>query len=187
MRIYSRTGDRGETGLPGGRRVAKYDVRVAACGDLDELNACLGLAAALLKNGPVRVLVLELQSQVLGLGADIAAVSVNREPRPHITSRVVESLERVLDTMEPELPELRNFVLPGGTPAAAALHLARAVCRRAERTVVRLSQSCSVPPEHLAYLNRLSDLLFMLARAENAEGGVSEAVWRPSDRGGADG
>lgn len=187
MRIYSRTGDGGETGLPGGARVAKYDVRVAACGDLDELNAALGLAAALLEDGPTKEHVQDLQSHVLELGADIAAASAGRVLRPHLTRQDVEDLERAVDALEAELPELHNFVLPGGAPAAAALHLARAVCRRAERTVVRLAQTCSVPPEQLAYLNRLSDLLFVLARAVNAGRGVAETVWRPGDAGGGHG
>ncbi len=138
-RIYTRTGDAGETGLFGGERVPKDDPRVAAYGEVDELNAALGLALA-------------------------------GDPE-------IAALERAIDAHEAQLTALSNFILPGGTPKAAALHLARTVCRRAERAVVPLARDGAAPPAVVRYLNRLSDLLFVLARAANAAAGRSDVRW----------
>jgi cob(I)alamin adenosyltransferase len=181
MKIYSRTGDEGDTGLFGGGRVPKDHPRVAAYGDIDELNSVLGVARA---TEPASLFdeVLELiQRDLFSIGGQLAAP----DPAPVAkalakadlrTGRVGE-LEDLIDQSESELPPLRAFVLPGGTPKAAVLHQARTVCRRAERSVVHLARESPVPPEFVVYLNRLSDLLFTLARLANHRGGASEMIW----------
>lgn len=182
MRIYTRKGDAGETMLPGGQRVPKHDIRIAACGDLDELNAAIGLCAALSDSESTRDRLATVQGHLLGLGADVAAVASGRQARPHITLDHVHQMEIDVDTLEATLTPLQNFILPGGAPDAATIHLARAICRRAERTLALLASQCDIPPQHLAFLNRLSDFLFVLARAVNAQHGVHEVIWRPESR-----
>lgn len=181
MKIYTRTGDSGETGLFDGTRVSKSDARVAAYGDVDELHAWLGLALAAGPSGavnePIAGWIEHIQRDLFALGARLA------DPRHKIAARVekatlgvadVARLEGWIDALEAGLPPLRRFILAGGAPAGAALHVARTVCRRAERAVVGLGE---VEPELLAYLNRLSDLLFVLARAVNQRAGVPETEW----------
>ena len=181
MRIYTRTGDGGETGLFGGRRVRKDDPRVSAYGGVDELNACVGLARALGLPADVDELMGLIQGDLLHLGADLATpADAPQGYVPRIGTAQTSKLEAAIDRYEDGLPALRTFILPGGAPGGAGLHLCRTVCRRVEREVVRLrSGSPEVNPEAAVYLNRLSDLLFVLARAANAAAGKPEAAWRP--------
>lgn len=182
MKIYTRTGDAGETGLFDGTRVSKADARVATYGDVDELNAWLGLAAAALANGPDGPLPLKgilehLQRDLFALGSRLADPSrriADRVTKAAIASEDIERLETWIDALESELPPLRRFVLPGGGQAGAALHVARTVCRRAERAMVALG---GIEAELLTYVNRLSDLLFVLARVANHRQGNAEVEW----------
>lgn len=178
MKIYTRTGDTGETSLFDGTRVPKDDPRVDAYGDVDEANAWLGLARASGLEPALADAIVAIQGDLFALGAQLA------DPADRIASRItkaivgdadVERLERLIDRFESELPPLRRFILAGGTPAGAALHVARTVCRRAERRVVALDPP--VDAVLVRYLNRLSDLLFVLARVANHRGGVSEVEW----------
>lgn len=182
MRIYTRTGDDGTTGLFGGDRVSKAHPRVRAYGTLDELNAVLGMAAAALGPGELRDAVLRLQSRLFDLGADLAtppdvpAASHVVRARPEWTA----ALEAEIDALEATVEPLRTFILPGGSPGAAALHLARTVCRRAERRVVLARESGEEISEPVqAFLNRLSDWLFVAARAANARAGLADVAWQP--------
>lgn len=180
MRIYTRTGDGGETGLLGGRRVRKSALRVEAYGEIDELNASLGSVGAVLTDAGAARLLTEVQRQLFALGARVADAREGGEassektafPDTHVTA-----LERAIDRAEEALPPLKSFVVPGGSEAGARLHLARTVCRRAERRLVALATQENVPPVFLAYLNRLSDLLFVLARAANQRAGMPEIPW----------
>jgi cob(I)alamin adenosyltransferase len=165
-RIYTRGGDRGETSLGDGSRVSKLDARVAARGDVDELNSLLGLVGRLER----------VQNELFDLGADLSVPLAGNEDRLRITDEAVDRLEQEIDDANASLPELKSFVLPGGSERAALLFLARAVCRRAERSVLGVEDA---NPLAAVYLNRLSDLLFVLARAANAEAGVEEPLWRP--------
>jgi cob(I)alamin adenosyltransferase len=182
LKIYTRGGDEGETSLFGGRRVGKGHQRIEAIGAVDELNATIGWAVTQLGAGTTRERLETLQHDLFALGAELATpASDARRTRPAIPplpeGRTAE-MERWIDEAAEKLPALEAFVLPGGTPAAAALHLARTVCRRAERAVVTLSESEEVTPVVRVYLNRLSDLLFMLARLENHRAGSGDVEWR---------
>jgi cob(I)alamin adenosyltransferase len=181
MKIYTRTGDEGETGLFGGGRVPKDHPRVAAYGDVDELNSVIGVARAAPPAGFFDPLLESVQRDLFAIGGHLATpdpekVAQALEKAQLSAERVVE-FERVMDLADHELPPLRAFVLPAGTPKAAALHLARTVCRRAERSVVRLSHESEVPGQFVVYLNRLSDLLFTLARLANHRDGTGDATW----------
>jgi cob(I)alamin adenosyltransferase len=178
MKIYTRTGDAGETSLFGGLRVSKGDPRVAAYGDVDELNAQLGFARANTDDAEIDAELLQLQRDLFALGAQLA------DPAEKIASHVskavlrdgdVRRLEQLIDRLDAELPPLRHFILAGGSPCGAALHVARAVCRRAERGMVVLEPA--VDPVLLQYINRLSDLLFVLARTVNQRAGAPETPW----------
>lgn len=181
MRIYTRTGDAGETGLFAGGRVPKDHPRVTACGDVDELNAALGVAMTLDPTGADGDLLAAIQRDLFAIGSQLATPDPTKVPpgasRPFVDDARIVALERAIDAREEGLAPLREFILPGGTPGAAAFHLARTVCRRAERAVVRLSRESPVSPDVLRYLNRLSDLLFVLARAANARAGVRDVTW----------
>ena len=179
MRIYTRKGDKGETGVAGGRRVGKDHPVVEACGSVDELNSFLGWARSLAPEGPVGEQIEKIQRHLLELGADLAALSerVSADRAPMLTPSRVELLEGWIDRYEGELPSLARFILPGGSQAGAALHVCRTVCRRAEREVVRAVGAEPAGETILAYLNRLSDLLFVLGRWVNHQAGVEEAVW----------
>jgi cob(I)alamin adenosyltransferase len=176
-RIYTRTGDGGTTRLVGGLSVSKADARIEAMGAVDETNACLGIAR--LSAGPLDLLIARLQNELFDLGADLATPLVEGDERAlRIVDSQVEALERDIDALNADLPALTSFVLPGGTPAAANLHLARTVCRRAEREAVRLLEAGQpVSGPALRYLNRLSDLLFVAARHAN-DRGASEVFWK---------
>ncbi|MDX1545576.1 MAG: cob(I)yrinic acid a,c-diamide adenosyltransferase [Rhodothermales bacterium] len=186
MKIYTRTGDHGTTGLFGGGRVPKHHPRIEAYGTVDETNSCIGLARAHLADGPGRErldpLLAQLQEDLFVLGADLATPPDTRARVPRIENGDVERLERAIDAYEADVPPLKHFILPGGTPAAAALHLARTVCRRAERLTVGAAEHEALTPEAPVYLNRLSDLLFVLARWANHQAGVDEAAWQPAPR-----
>lgn len=176
MKIYTKTGDAGETGLFGGGRVAKDDARVRAYGDVDELNAALGAAAAQ-EPGDFELAALQtIQRDLFAIGAELATPDPAKQ-RAKVTAQQVEALERLIDAHEATLAPLKNFILPGGTPKAAALHVARTTCRRAERAVVSLARDQQINPLIVHYLNRLSDLLFVLARAVNKQAGSADIAW----------
>ena len=176
MKIYTRTGDQGETGLLGGGRVSKASPRIEAYGTVDELNAALGVVAAQLdgSEAKAREIIAKVQNELHTVCADLAAPDLQNEKVPRVGAKHVEELERLCDELEEELPPLESFVLPGGTPAGALLHWARTVARRAERRVVELATHEKINTEVVRYLNRLSDLLFLLARWVNHRAGVEE-------------
>ncbi len=180
-RIYTKTGDEGMTGLGGGQRVAKDSLRVEAYGTVDELNSHIGVALAI---GLCERLAAELpaiQNQLFDLGADLAtpATSQARHPVPTVQQRHIEALESLIDELNEVVGPLTNFLLPGGSPGAAQLHVTRTVCRRAEREATTLAREETIGPTVLPYLNRLSDALFVMARYENHERGVAEPLWKP--------
>lgn len=179
MKIYTRTGDAGGTALFGGTRVSKADPRVAAYGDVDELNACLGVVRARGETpGDVDVLIEQLQRDLFAIGARLATTKPRRhdDTKTAVTDADVLRLEQWIDRFDADLPPLRRFILPGGSSAGALLHLARTVCRRAERSIVALGAE-QVEAQLLAYVNRLSDLLFVLARAVNHRAAQPEHEW----------
>jgi cob(I)alamin adenosyltransferase len=179
-RIYTRGGDRGETSLGDGSRVSKLDVRVRAYGAVDELNSHLGLVLALPAgelDDEVRESLQQIQNELFDVGADLAVPFATNDGRLRVTQASIDELERLCDLHNERLPELKSFVLPGGTEAAARLHLARAVCRRAELTALEAAGATEIDPLVPVYLNRLSDLFFILARAANV--GSREPLWRP--------
>jgi len=185
MKIYTRTGDRGETALFGGARVPKDHIRVRTYGTLDELNALLGWALVQVADPEVGRRIELIQHDLFALGSILATVPVEGRSTPKgvpdpPTARIQE-MEAWIDRADEELPPLRVFVLPGGAPGAAALHVARTVCRRAEREVVHLADLEHVDETVVVYLNRLSDLLFTLARLENHRGGVPDVEWCKGD------
>ena len=175
-RIYTRAGDRGETSLGDGSRVSKLDGRIAAFGSVDEANSWLGLVLSGEVPPEIRPVLERIQNELFDVGADIS-VPFGVEDRLRVVQSQVEALERDCDRFNAELEELRSFVLPGGSEAAARLHLARAVCRRAEREALAAAEEVELNPLVIVYLNRLSDLLFILARAANA--GRGEPLWKP--------
>jgi cob(I)alamin adenosyltransferase len=176
VKIYTKTGDAGETGLFGGGRVPKDDLRVRAYGDVDELNATLGFAAALEPDGFEAGVLQSIQRDLFTIGAELATPNAEKV-REQVGADRVSAIEQVIDRHEATLPPLKNFILPGGTPKAAALHVARTTCRRAERAVVSLARDEQINPIIIHYLNRLSDMLFVLARAVNKQAGRADIVW----------
>jgi len=180
VKIYTRKGDDGSTGLFDGTRVAKDHVRCEAYGDVDELSAALGLARALSQDRELDGTLLEIQKDLLAVGAQLADPKFETrkaKPKTAITEEKITAFERLMDRYDAELPPLKGFILRAGTQGASALHLACTVCRRAERKIVGLSRQVSVPPLVLKYINRLSDLLFTLARVENKRGGEQQIDW----------
>jgi cob(I)alamin adenosyltransferase len=177
-RIYTRGGDAGETSLGDGSRVSKLDARIVAYGTSDELNAQLGVVLTAGCPEPLRETLRRVQNELFDLGADLS-VPRSVEGRLRIEQAVIDGLEADCDRFNEDLPELRSFVLPGGTAAAAALHVARTVCRRAEREALVAAAEHDVNPLCAVYLNRLSDLLFILARAAIALDGEDEPLWKP--------
>lgn len=181
MRIYTRTGDAGDTGLFGGGRVSKAHPRVEAYGDIDELNAVLGLARSIEMMPRIDEVLVPVQRDLFSLGALLATPKPEKVreqlEKARLDERRIAELERAIDDGEHELEPLTAFILPGGTPKSAALHLARTVCRRAERRVIALRAEVDLPPVVLQYLNRLSDLLFVLARVANRRAGAAEVTW----------
>lgn len=179
-RIYTRKGDDGSTALGFGGRVAKDDLRIACYGTVDELNSTIGLARASVLPAELDAPLARVQNDLFHLGADLCVPEAEKaaHPVPKIEKRHVELLEGWIDEWNDRLPPLENFVLPGGTPEAAALHLARTVCRRAERLLVALGRREPIGEQTLPYVNRLSDLLFVLARAANVLAGKGDVLWQ---------
>ena len=178
-RIYTRTGDAGETALGGGQRLAKDHPRIAAYGTVDELSSVLGVALAGGLDARLEAEVRRLQNELFHLGADLCVREEDKErrPGPRIEPHHVAALEATIDELNDELGPLTNFILPGGSPGAAQLHVARTVCRRAERLLVTLMRDEAVGAHTLEYLNRLSDALFVMARWENHRRGVPDVLW----------
>jgi cob(I)alamin adenosyltransferase len=189
MKIYTKTGDDGTTGLIGGGRVRKCDPRIECSGTVDELNAAIGLAASALATHPVAgeidlfAHLRQVQNDLFVIGSHLATPeeSPHRTSLPGLDEQMVTHLEMQIDAAETQLPKLRNFILPGGSEAAARLHLARTICRRAERLLVDFSLDRPVPGIVLTYLNRLSDWLFVQARLANHLAGVEDVLWKPSN------
>ena len=177
-KIYTRGGDTGETSLGDGSRVSKLDGRIEAFGTVDELNAALGVVLAGDVPDELRGVLARVQNELFDVGADLS-VPAAVEGRLRVDQSLVDRLEHDCDRFNADLPELRSFVLPGGTEAAARLHVGRTICRRAERDVLRAAKEHELGPLVAVYLNRLSDLLFVLARAENALAGQDEPLWKP--------
>jgi cob(I)alamin adenosyltransferase len=181
MKVYTKTGDQGDTGLFGGGRVPKSDARVEAYGEVDELNAVIGFARCVESLPRVDEVLMPIQRDLFALGA-ILATPDRSKMRQHLEKARIDDgriagLEHAIDDCEGELPPLRAFIIPGGTPKAAALHVARTVCRRAERRVVALRSTVELPEVIIVYLNRLSDLLFSLARVATLRAGAGEVTW----------
>ncbi len=178
-KVYTRTGDSGETALGGGQRVGKDTARITAYGSVDELNSTLGVALAGGLADPIPEALGAIQNELFHLGSDLCILEEDKErmPAPTIEPKHVEALEGWIDRLSEELPPLENFVLPGGSTGAAALHVARTVCRRAERDCVTLAAAEAIGDQILPYLNRLSDLLFVMARYENARREVADVLW----------
>jgi cob(I)alamin adenosyltransferase len=177
-RIYTRGGDRGETSLGDGSRVSKLDPRIVAYGTVDELNAHLGHALARGEDDELHAVLLRVQNDLFDVGADLC-VPVDVEGRLRVEQEAIDVLESDCDRFNEALPPLRSFVLPGGAERAALLHVARTVCRRAEREALAAAERVPISPLVPVYLNRLSDLLFILSRSANATAGVDEPVWKP--------
>jgi cob(I)alamin adenosyltransferase len=177
-RIYTRGGDTGETSLGDGSRVSKADARIEAFGAVDELNATLGVVLAGDVPPEIRSVLERVQNELFDLGADLS-VPADVEGRLRVDQSQVDRLEEDCDRFNAELPELRSFVLPGGTATASAIHVARTICRRAERETYRAASEHELGPLVAVYLNRLSDLLFILARTANAHAGRGEPLWKP--------
>jgi cob(I)alamin adenosyltransferase len=184
-RIYTKRGDGGETSLVGGQRVSKDVARIEAYGTVDELNAFAGMAAVSCGEhaslAPLAKILLRVQHELFNLGSILATQPEDVHPQqPRVTSAEVAQLESEIDAMNADLPSLRSFVLPGGTRLNAELHVARTVCRRAERLLVSLARTAAVPPETIQYLNRLSDAMFVWSRWANHALGVPEVLWDPN-------
>ena len=178
-RVYTRTGDDGTTGLGGGQRVSKGSPRIAAYGTVDELNALIGAAMACGLEKELVSKLSRIQNELFHLGSDLCFLEEDKESTalPGIEEHHIISLEELMDHLSAEIPPLENFVLPGGSPGAASLHVARTCCRRAEREVVQLAGQGKVGAHTVRYLNRLSDTLFVMARFENSRKGVQETIW----------
>ena len=185
MKVYTRRGDQGETDLFGEGRVGKDDLRVRSYGEVDELNACVGLYAVVTKIQEMRIFAHRVQSTLFDLGSQLAAPDASKRAKsgiPEVEIADIELLEREIDVFEMELVPLARFILPGGSEAAARLHHARTVCRRAERSVVALARAEPLEAPVLGFLNRLSDWLFVLARLENHRVGIGDIEWRGRDQ-----
>jgi cob(I)alamin adenosyltransferase len=180
FKIYTKTGDDGSTGLLGGTRVKKYDVRLEAYGTVDELNAAIGVIRSYNIPENLGKMLVEIQNKLFNIGSRLASDKKGEEftKKLSITENHISFLEKAIDEMEEELPELTHFILPGGDLSAAQCHVARTVCRRAERRILEFSETEKVEPETLKYMNRLSDFLFVLARKLTANSGVEEKPWR---------
>jgi cob(I)alamin adenosyltransferase len=178
-KVYTRTGDDGTTGLGGGQRVRKDSRRIQAFGTVDELNSAIGVAVALGLCEPLRAPLAAVQNELFHLGSDLCVLEEDKAQFkvPVVEQRHVDALEELMDELSDALPPLENFVLPGGAPGAAQLHVARTVCRRAERLVIALSRKEAVNPCAVRYLNRLSDALFVMARFENLQRAVPDVLW----------
>jgi cob(I)alamin adenosyltransferase len=179
MKIYTKTGDKGETSLYGGKRVSKAAIRIEAYGTVDELNSVIGICRAMNPPQQVDEALLKIQNQLFTLGADLASPLTNRKNKnvPRISENESKFLEELIDKLDSEIEPLRSFILPGGSLLSAHIHFARTVCRRAERLVVQLSQKEKIGTQSIIYLNRLSDFLFVLARWVNHLERKNEIIW----------
>ena len=178
MKIYTKTGDTGDTGLYGGTRIPKDSLRIEVIGTIDELNACIGSARSHIQDADKDNLLYRVQNELFNIGADLATLDSHAKSNTlRVSADFVGTLEKDIDRLENQLPPLMNFILPGGSVAGSTLHLARTVCRRSERCVVSLADSESINPVILPYLNRLSDFLFVLARLVNHRLGQPEPLW----------
>lgn len=182
MKIYTKTGDQGETGLFGGPRVRKDHLRIEAYGSVDELNAVLGVVRSHSPPAEIDGLLTAIQNSLFDVGAELASPDPARMGVPVVGSGQIETLERAIDQYEAGLPPLKTFILPGGGQAAAQMHLARTVCRRAERRLVSLAAAEKISGALIIYLNRLSDLLFVLARELNRQSGQGDVPWSKNKR-----
>lgn len=180
MKIYTKTGDAGDTSLFGGQRVSKSSERLEAYGTVDELNSILGMAAALPVSGKTSELITTIQKQLFVLGSDLATPQSKKIRIARIGDEEIEFLEKTIDELEENLSPLKSFILPGGSQTGATLHFARTVCRRAERLSVRCSKEEMISDKAIIYLNRLSDFLFVLSRFENKYARIEEKPWIPS-------
>ena len=180
VKIYTKGGDKGETSLIGGKRVSKSSVRIDAYGQVDELNSSIGVALSFIDDNEVKTVLERVQNDLFVVGSDLADPSYPQNPNnvPRVTDEMVEDLERAIDKHTEEVGEIQYFILPGGSREASLLHQARSVSRRAERVVVLLSTIESVNPAAIRYMNRLSDLLFVLARLMNKRKGVKDVAWK---------
>lgn len=178
-KVYTRTGDDGSTALGGGQRVAKDDLRVAAFGDVDETSSAIGVALAAEPCELIADALTRIQNELFNLGSDLCILEEDKKemPVPGIEERHVKALEELIDTLQEDVGPLENFILPGGTRTAAHLHLARTICRRAERSLTSLAQADAVGPYTQIYLNRLSDVLFVMARYENKRQDHGDVLW----------
>ena len=179
MKIYTKTGDDGTTSLFGGKRIDKNDLRIEAYGTVDELNSIIGTALSEIKTREVRDALTKIQNTLFIIGSDLATPGdlKNSNKVLRLEQKSINDLESQIDSFNDRLPELKNFILPGGTKSASLLHLARTVCRRAERKVVELTKSIEISKNLIIYLNRLSDLLFVLARFENHSSNIPDVKW----------
>lgn len=180
MKIYTKTGDKGETSLFGGERVAKSSLRIEAYGTVDELNSYLGFALTEIKSGSVKKLLLKIQNQLFILGSDLATPKTTKTKKikiQRVPSKFYKDIEKAIDHYDAQLSILKNFILPGGSKSAAILHVCRTIARRAERNVVALNNTVKIGSNIIIFLNRLSDLFFVLARYENQISGVSDIKW----------
>jgi len=179
MKIYTKFGDSGETALYGGTRIPKDALQIEAIGTVDELNAYIGYTQTLIDDTDLCDLMERIQNHLFSLGADLATPATHtKSTEMRISADFTTEMEKVIDTLSEELPPLTNFILPGGCQAGSVLHVARAVCRRSERCVVRLTRETDVNPEIIRSLNRLSDLLFVLARVVNHRSQMPEPIWK---------
>ena len=178
MKIYTKFGDAGETALYGGTRISKDALQIEALGTVDELNAYIGYASTMIDDTEVSDILVRIQNHLFSLGADLATPSTHTQSSQiRITSDFTTEMEEIIDMLSDELPPLTNFILPGGGEAGSVLHITRAVCRRSERCVVRLTQETDVNSEIIRCLNRLSDMLFVLARVVNHRSQMTEQIW----------
>ena len=179
MKIYTKFGDTGETALFGGSRISKDTLQIEAIGTVDELNAYIGYANTLVEESDISEILERVQNHLFSLGADLATPETHsKSSEIRITGDFTLEMESIIDTLSEELPPLTNFILPGGSNAGGLLHLARTVCRRSERCAVRLSKEFDINPEIIICLNRLSDLLFVVARVVNNRSDSSEPIWK---------
>ncbi len=182
MKIYTKGGDKGETGLFGGDRVSKSSERIEAYGTIDELNSFIGLAVIEVKSEDIKKLLLTIQSQLFTVGSDLATPLNEKNKKydiPRVPEKFFEEAENQIDKFDAQLEPLQNFILPGGTKSASLLNVCRTICRRAERRVVALDASSKTGENIIIFLNRLSDLFFVLARYENMISGIPDTIWKP--------
>ena len=178
MKIYTKTGDNGTTGLQGGKRISKSNLRIIAYGAVDEINAIIGVTLSNKIDDDVATLLTKIQNDLFLVGSDLSNpdLSINKN---RVTAEMIENIEKNIDVLEKELPPITNFVLPGGHETASLLHLARTITRRAETNVISLDVNEKVNEECKKYLNRLSDLFFVIARTINKRNGINDVIWKP--------